>query len=97
MLKKLAGGGGDRRARGGRGRRRPLPVFKVAMQFSGLSTTAWVTDTGEIVREESPMGLITVRESQDEATALAVNRQMQVDMLKAVGGGARDDPGPEDR
>ena len=47
---------------------RPLPAFKVQMQFAGLSTTAWVTDTGEIVREESPMGLITVRESQDEAT-----------------------------
>jgi len=62
---------------------RPLPAFKVQMQFSGLATTAWITDTGEIVREESPMGLITVRESQDEATALAVNRAMQVDMLAA--------------
>lgn len=62
---------------------RPLPAFRVQMQFSGLATTAWVTDTGEIVREESPMGLITVRESQDEATALAVNRRMQVDMLEA--------------
>ena len=62
---------------------RPLPAFKVQMQFSGLATTAWVTDTGEIVREESPMGLITVRESQEEATALAVNRRMQVDMLEA--------------
>jgi hypothetical protein len=59
---------------------RPLPAFKVQMQFSGIATTAWVTDTGEIVREESPMGLITVRESQEEATALAVNRRMQVDM-----------------
>jgi transglutaminase-like putative cysteine protease len=62
---------------------RPLPAFKVQMQFSGIATTAWVTDTGEIVREESPMGLITVRESQEEATALAVNRRMQVDMLAA--------------
>ena len=62
---------------------RPLPAFKVQLQFSGLATTAWVTDTGEIVREESPMGLITVRESQEEATALAVNRRMQVDMLAA--------------
>lgn len=62
---------------------RPLPAFKVQMQFSGIGTTAWVTDTGEIVREESPMGLITVRESQDEATALAVNRRMQGDMLEA--------------
>jgi transglutaminase-like putative cysteine protease len=62
---------------------RPLPAFKVQMQFSGITTTAWVTDTGETVREESPMGLITVRESQEEATALAVNRRMQSDMLEA--------------
>lgn len=62
---------------------RPLPAFKVQMSFSGVSTTAWVTDTGEIVREESPMGLITVRESQDQATALAVSNRMQADMLEA--------------
>lgn len=62
---------------------RPLPAFKVQMTFSGVSTTAWVTDTGEIVREESPMGLITVRESQEQATALAVSNRMQADMLEA--------------
>jgi transglutaminase-like putative cysteine protease len=61
---------------------RPLPAFKVQMKFSGLETTAWVTDTGEIVREESPMGLITVRESQDQAVALAVSNRMQADMLE---------------
>ena len=64
-------------------RGRPLPAFKVQMGFAGLSTTAWITDTGEIVREESPMGLITVRESQEQAMALAVGAQMRVDMLEA--------------
>ena len=53
------------------------------MTFSGLTTTAWVTDTGEIVREESPMGLITVRETQEQATALAVSNRMREDMLAA--------------
>ncbi|MDO8678343.1 MAG: transglutaminase-like domain-containing protein [Acidobacteriota bacterium] len=62
---------------------RPLPAFKVQMTFSGLESTSWITDTGEIVREESPMGLITVREVQDQATALAVGGQMRVDMLAA--------------
>ena len=65
------------------GNRRPFPAFKVQMGFSGLTTTAWITDTGEIVREESPMGLITVLETQEQATALAVNRRMQMDMLEA--------------
>lgn len=62
---------------------RPTPAFKVDMTFSGLKTTAWITDTGEIVREESPMGLISVRETQEQATALAVTRTMQQDMLAA--------------
>lgn len=66
------------------GNRRPLPAFKVQMTFSGLTTTAWITDTGEIVREESPMGLITVLESQEQATALSVSNQMQQDMLEAA-------------
>jgi transglutaminase-like putative cysteine protease len=61
----------------------PIPAFKVEMTFAGLQSTAWITDTGEIVREESPMGLITVRESQDRATALAVSSAMQADMLEA--------------
>jgi hypothetical protein len=65
------------------GVRRPIPAFKVQMSYSGLTTTAWVTDTGEIVREESPMGLITVLETQEQATALAVSNRMREDMLEA--------------
>ena len=65
------------------GARRPIPAFKVSMRFQGLATTAWVTDTGEIVREESPMGLISVLETQEQATALAVSAQMRTDMLEA--------------
>src|SRR5262249_30034619 len=41
---------------------RPLPAFRVEMEYSGLRTTSWITDTGDVVREESPLGLITVRE-----------------------------------
>ena len=66
------------------GARRPIPAFKVDMTFSGLKTTSWITDTGEIVREESPMGLITILETQEQATALAVSNRMQEDMLQAA-------------
>jgi hypothetical protein len=65
------------------GGRRGIPAFKVEMSFAGLKTTAWVTDTGEIVREESPMGLITVLETQEQATALSVSDRMRSDMLEA--------------
>jgi transglutaminase-like putative cysteine protease len=64
--------------------RRPIPAFKVDLSFSGMTTTAWITDTGEIVREESPMGLITILETQEEAQALAVSNRMQEDMLQAA-------------
>ena len=47
----------------------PLPAFRVEMEFAGLQTTSWITDTGEVVREESPLGLITVRESPEQRAA----------------------------
>src|SRR4029077_6588306 len=62
----------------------PLPAFRVEMEFAGLRTSSWITDTGEVVREESPLGLITVRESADSARAMAVSRRMQVDLLQTA-------------
>jgi hypothetical protein len=62
----------------------PLPAFRVEMEFAGLKTSSWITDTGEVVREESPLGLITVRESAESAKAMAVSRRMQVDLLEAA-------------
>ncbi|HEY3043380.1 MAG TPA: transglutaminase-like domain-containing protein [Vicinamibacterales bacterium] len=62
----------------------PIPAFRVEMTFSGLQTTAWVTDTGDVVREESPMGLITVRESADRARNTAVPGGVQADLLEAA-------------
>src|SRR5262244_2516323 len=62
----------------------PLPAFRVEMEFAGLRTTSWVTDTGEVIREESPLGLITVRESAESARAMAVSRRIQVDLLQAA-------------
>jgi len=61
---------------------RPTPAFRVQMAYAGLRTTSWVTDTGEVIREESPLGLITVRESAESARAMAVSRRLQVDMLQ---------------
>ena len=51
---------------------RPVPAFEVTKEFAGLRTTAWVTDTGEVVREESPLGLITIRETPERARSMAV-------------------------
>jgi len=61
-----------------------IPAFRVDMDFAGLQTTSWVTDTGEVVREESPLGLITIRESEERARALAVSGQVRADLLEAA-------------
>jgi transglutaminase-like putative cysteine protease len=62
---------------------RPVPAFKVRTQFAGITSTSWITDTGEVVREESPMGLVVVKESPGTATALAVPGQVMSDLLEA--------------
>jgi transglutaminase-like putative cysteine protease len=62
----------------------PIPAFRVEMEFAGLKTTSWITDTGELVREESPLGFITVRETAERAQALAVPGQMRLDLLEAA-------------
>ena len=59
-----------------------VPAFRVEMTFKGLQTTAWVTDTGEVVREESPLGLMTIREPAEMARRLAVSTRVQTDLLR---------------
>lgn len=63
---------------------RPLPAFKVDLAYSGLTTTAWITDTGAIVREESPLGLMSVRETPEQARQMAVSARVRSDMLQAA-------------
>src|SRR5688572_16032376 len=60
-----------------------VPAFRVEMEFEGLRTTSWVTDTGEVVREESPLGLMSVREDPARAQGLAVPGRIQADLLRA--------------
>ncbi len=59
-----------------------IPAFRVELGYQGLTTTAWVTDTGEVVREESPLGLMTIRESPEDARGLAVPGRVQQDLLR---------------
>ena len=61
---------------------RPVPAFKILTRYAGITSTSWVTDTGEVVREESPLGLVVVKETPERATALAVPGDVQMDMLE---------------
>ena len=60
-----------------------MPAFRVDMEFAGLHTRSWVTDTGEVVKEESPMGLMTVREDAQRAPVMSVGWSAQTDLLEA--------------
>ena len=59
-----------------------VPAFRVDMTFQGLQTTSWVTDTGDVVKEESPLGLVTVRETADRAQGMGIPGRVQADLLK---------------
>jgi transglutaminase-like putative cysteine protease len=61
-----------------------IPAFRVETEFRGLKTTSWVTDTGDVVREESPLGLMTIRESPERARGLAVPGRVQADLLQGA-------------
>jgi hypothetical protein len=63
---------------------RPVPAFRVEGTFAGITTRSWITDVGEVVREESPMGLIVVRETARQAQVLGVPGPIQTDLLEAA-------------
>jgi transglutaminase-like putative cysteine protease len=63
---------------------RAVPAFRVETRFAGVTTRSWITDVGEVVREESPTGLLVVRETPERAQALAVPGEIQTDLLKAA-------------
>jgi hypothetical protein len=63
---------------------RAVPAFRVETHFGGIVTRSWITDVGEVVREESPTGLLVVRETPEQAQALAVPGRVQADLLESA-------------
>jgi transglutaminase-like putative cysteine protease len=63
---------------------RPVPAFRMESRFAGVVTRSWITDVGEVVKEESPTGFLVVRETPERARALAVPGEVQTDLLQAA-------------
>ncbi|MEP6914180.1 MAG: transglutaminase-like domain-containing protein, partial [Acidobacteriota bacterium] len=63
---------------------RKMPAFRTEMAYAGLVTTSWITDTGEVVREQSPVGLETIRERPEDARAMVVPSQVREDLLESA-------------
>lgn len=63
---------------------KPVPAFKVNMTFSGITTTSWVTEVGDVVKEESAMGMVVMRESRERAVAMAMSSEVKTDMIESA-------------
>jgi hypothetical protein len=63
---------------------KPVPAFKMTMTYSGITATSWITEVGDIVKEESTMGMVVVRESRERATALAMSSEVKADMIETA-------------
>ncbi len=46
---------------------RELSSYLVVTKFSGLESKAWIDDKGRLLKEETPLGITLIRESQDKA------------------------------
>lgn len=42
-------------------------TYKVIGNMKGIEFTAWVTESGEVLKEESPMGFLLVKETREDA------------------------------
>jgi hypothetical protein len=63
---------------------KPVPAFRMDMTYSGITATSWITEVGDIVKEESAMGMVVVRESRERATALAMSSEIKADMIESA-------------
>lgn len=63
---------------------KPVPAFRMTMTYSGITATSWITEVGDIVKEESAMGMVVVRESRERATALAMSSEVKADMIESA-------------
>ena len=46
-------------------------AYKVNGNMKGIEFTTWITETGEVLREESPMGFLLVKETKEDALKIS--------------------------
>ncbi|MBX7185207.1 MAG: transglutaminase-like domain-containing protein [Vicinamibacteria bacterium] len=63
---------------------KPVPAFRMTMTYSGITATSWITEVGDIVKEESTMGMVVIREGRERATALAMSSEVKADMIETA-------------
>jgi transglutaminase-like putative cysteine protease len=63
---------------------RPIPTYRLRSRFLGMESTTWMTDTGEVVREESALGMVVIKESAKRATTMNVTGSAGADLIDAA-------------
>jgi hypothetical protein len=56
-------------------------VYKLKGRFKDIETMMWITNNGEVLREDSPMGFSLVKEAKESATQL---KKLSVDVIAQV-------------
>lgn len=56
-------------------------VFRLSGSFKGIEFSVWLTEKGEVLREESPLGFVSVKETEADAIQLG---NLSVDIIAQV-------------
>ncbi len=71
--------------------REPVPqaadgtqAWRVREEFHGIKTTAWVDDSGTVLREEGPLGLVLVRTDANDALHGRWREAAALDLIQTV-------------
>lgn len=60
------------------------PVWRVREQFRGIETTVWLSERGEVLREQGPMGFTAVRETRETALTGGWKEGEGFDLMAAI-------------
>jgi hypothetical protein len=58
--------------------------FRIRQSFNGITVYTWVTDTGETLQEQSPMGFMLIQEPPDLAVS-GIRSDKSIDVTSATG------------
>ena len=61
-----------------------LWTYKLQETFWGIETTSWITAEGRVVREESPLGLVSLSESREDALTKGWEEGEEADIIAST-------------
>lgn len=62
----------------------PVEAWRVREEFRGMQTSAWIEESGTVLREEGPMGFVLVRQSAEQAVAQDWATQTALDLVASA-------------